>query len=150
MKKIKEKTLFQEVAESVLKELEVKEINERMGKTRTNTLELGLDVKILPPPSGDCGLINKRDNDGLFPVDKFEIYVWESDDEPVFHVKGYGWDIVFNYTTGELHGIVSAGTDVEFFNYVRNNIVGWMKQDSNICKKITNSELIHLTWGSLN
>lgn len=108
------------------------------------------EIKTYPSPSGDCGLINKRDNNGLFPSNKYKILVWESDDDTVFHVDGYGWDVVFNFNSGELCGVVSAGNNVKIFEYIKNNIVSWMNLTSNICRKITNVELIGLTWNSLN
>lgn len=147
MEKIKEKTLFQEVAESVLKELEIKEAQQRV---KTNTLELGLDVKILPPPTGIRGIINKYEgSEGLFPRKFFSVYVWESDDEPLVHVTSNGWDIAFYYESGDLCGVVSSGTDVNTFNYIVKSMKIWLEQPSKIFRNGKNINAIRIAWDSL-
>lgn len=109
------------------------------------------DIKILPPPYGDCGVANRSDKNGLFPYDKFRLLVWgESDHEPVVHVVGSEWDAVFYYETGELYGLVSIGDDIDVFNYMKTNIPIWLKQRSTIYNKATNRDAIHAVWSCYN
>ena len=136
-----------EYAEKIAKKV----ISESVKQTETEELELAVDVKILPPSTGECGFANKNDKNGLFPCSQFKILVYgESDHEPVMHVVGFGWDVVFYYENGDLYGIVSAGTNIDVFNYMKNNITEWLKQKSTLYKKASNRDVIHSGWSSFN
>lgn len=109
------------------------------------------DIRILPPPYGECGVANRSDKNGLFPYDKFRILVWgESDHVPVVHVVGSEWDAVFYYETGELYGLVSVGDDIDVLKYMKNNISDWLNQKSVLYDKMSNRDVIDAGWSCYN